>query len=194
MNLQQQSIFQPIYPYVLTTRQADELFVHIDNLLTHLYSAQNQSFEKIAYAVLDPQIAQSIQQIFNQRNLQWTNVEDVKSFLLDLKNNIRSFEVLTLTLPFNPSDQTLIGFANWSRTNLAPRILLEINIDKTLIAGTVAVFRGHYFDMSLKKRIDEIFAKQKNTILNQVRRQTPASLGNTVNQKISEPVHQPTAI
>lgn len=176
MNIEQQSIFFPIYQFVYTTHQADELFTHIDMLLNHLYSVQKDPFEKIAYGVLDPRIAQTIQQIFNARNLQWGNLEEVKTFLTGLKQDVRTFEVLTLTLSYQPTDQAIAGFTNWARTNLTPRILLEINLDPALIAGSVAIFRGHYIDLSLKKRLDEVFTTQKDNILHQKRTNPESSL------------------
>lgn len=197
MDIDQQSIFQPIYQYILTTHQADELFVHIDTLFNHLYTIQKDPFDKIAYAVLEPQIAKQIQQIFQERNLQWSHLEEVKSFLVGLKHDIQSFEILTLTLSYQPGDQTIAGFANWARTNLAPRILLEISIDPSLIAGSVAVFRGHYIDVSLKKRLDEVFSKQKDNILHQIRgaqKKSPENSEYSAVQNIRESVHQPTAI
>lgn len=169
MNTNTQSYFDPVFAYIRTTEEAAELVNHIDLLLAKIYMTQKDPFEKIAYALLEPEIAKVIQDIFVKKQLSWSNAEEVKSFLTSLKSALKGFDVLTITLPYQPTSEDITAFSTWVKTNLGTTILLEVHIDQSLIGGAVIVYKGIYVDQTLQKKLDEYFIKHKDEIVSQIR-------------------------
>lgn len=166
--MQAPSPFQSIIAYVRTTQEAAELLLHIDSLLTRLYTVEQEPFEKIAYASLDPQIAKAIHDEFISLHFSWSNSEEIKNFFNNLKETVQHHAVITLTLSYKPSNESITAFSNWTRTNIDSNTLLEINLDQEMIGGAVIVYKGNYLDLSIKKSLTDYFQKHKNEILKEL--------------------------
>lgn len=166
-------MFHPLFTYVRTTHEASELLTHIDILLSQYFKVQKDPFEKIAYEVLSPVIAQEIHKIFSGKNLSWSNPEEVKAFLTGLKATVQQCEVMTITVSYEPAGEDITAFANWSRTNFAQNILLEIHVDPAIIGGAVIIYKGNYIDHSLKKKLTDYFTKDRQMLLSKIRKPTP---------------------
>lgn len=164
-----QSLFQPILTYVRTTHEADELYLHIDTFLTQYYKVQKDPFDKLAYTYLDPAIAKTIQQIFDERKLSWQHFEEVKQFLTELKKCLTSCDVITLTLPNEPTNDDITGYVTWIRNNLEAFTIIETHVDPTILGGVVVIYKGHYIDQSIKKRLSEYFSNHAAEVLQKLR-------------------------
>jgi hypothetical protein len=165
----QQSIFQPIFAYVKTTHEADELLNHIETLLSRLYTQETKPFESIAYSILDPEIAKAIHEVFLSLHFSWSHPEEIKIFFTRLKDELKRFEVITLTLAFTPTSDAVTAFSNWTRSNISLTTLLEINIDHHLLGGAIIIYQGNYLDLSVRKKLDEYFQKHGNEILSRLK-------------------------
>jgi hypothetical protein len=163
-----QSPFQPIIAQVKTTNEAAELLLHIDTILARIYTLESQPFEKIAYASLDPQIAKVIHETFASFRLSWSHSEEVKNFFSNLKDAIRRCAVITITLAYKPSSESITALSLWTRTNIDANTLLEINLDHDLIGGAIVVYKGNYLDLSVKKSLNDYFQKHKSEILKEL--------------------------
>ena len=162
------SVFQPIFTYVRTTHEADELLNHIDTLLSRLYTQETKPFESVAYSILDPQIAKVIHVVFLELHFSWSHPEEIKMFFTNLKDEMKRFEVITLTLAFTPTSDAINAFSNWTRSNISLTTLLEINVDQHLLGGAIIIYQGNYLDLSVRKKLDEYFIKHGKDILEKV--------------------------
>lgn len=163
-----QTPLQSIFPFVRTTHQADELLMHIDAILAKLYTIEQQPFEKVAFASLDPQIAKAIHDTYLSYQLSWSNSEEIKNFFTTIKDTIKHLSVITLTIAYRPTNDGIESLSNWTRTNIYHNTLLEINVDQDLIGGAIIVFRGNYLDLSVKKKLDNYFTEHKGDILKEL--------------------------
>lgn len=59
-------------------------------------------------------------------------------------------------IAFEPDQDLRNTLLDWVQEQFGEDIMLEIRVDKTLIAGAQIYFEGKYIDASLRKDVDKI--------------------------------------
>lgn len=160
----QNSIFTELLTFVKTTADADQLESQIERLLTRIFQINKQSFEKELEANLNLNLAGAIKRIFTTQNLSYSKPEEMKAFLEQMRKELTACKVLTLTISFEPSHETIDLFFDWVRRELGPGIILELNADKTIVGGAIIVYQGKFMDMSIRKKLDDLFILKKEEL------------------------------
>lgn len=70
-----------------------------------------------------------------------------------LENYSDSVKPLTVYLSFEPSEQQVEELGSWVRDNLSKELMMDIKMDKELIAGCAFIWNGVYKDYSLRSRL-----------------------------------------
>ena len=98
------------------------------------------------------------------RDLKMNNLtnEELKKFLLKLQDNIRKMPIITLTIAYEPNEASLKAFLEWFIFNLKKQILIDIQIDKKLIAGTTINYYGKFKDYSVKPFFEQLINQKIN--------------------------------
>ena len=78
-----------------------------------------------------------------------------------LEKEVSSSPTVTLYLPFVPRLYEVPKLASWFRQNVHPQTMIDIKLDRRLIGGTAIVWKGNYYDFSLRYYL----AKSKESIL-----------------------------
>ena len=63
---------------------------------------------------------------------------------------------LTLTLALKPSPQLVKRIKAWLKKEMAPHLVLKIQVNPAILAGAIISFQGRYLDFSLKKKIEKL--------------------------------------
>jgi F0F1-type ATP synthase delta subunit len=71
---------------------------------------------------------------------------------------ISSLPVVTLTIAFEPDNQTLRDLSQWFTLNINRQVVFEIIVDPKLIAGAAITYNGRYEDYSVKTKFTQIVA------------------------------------
>lgn len=79
----------------------------------------------------------------------------IKDFLTVIQNKISYLPVLSITLAFDPTEETLQALSDWFLLN-KKQVLFEISIDKSLLAGVAIYYNSKYLDFSIKNRFEKI--------------------------------------
>lgn len=82
----------------------------------------------------------------------------VQQLIKTLTQQVTILPVLSITLSFEPNEETINLIATWIQSNIGHGILFDINIDKTILGGAIIEWRGVYKDFSLLKKIDTYFS------------------------------------
>jgi hypothetical protein len=80
----------------------------------------------------------------------------LKDFLTKIITYINSLPVLSMTLAFEPNEQTLHAISGWFLMQINKQVILDLTIDRSLIAGAAINYNGKYFDMSIKEKFKKI--------------------------------------
>lgn len=146
--------------HVKTTNDRDRLLSESDILLNSLFSPKKNAFEK-ALSSISVKNAEVIRESFLKKKL---GKQDIKDSLNQLKERVQKLNTINLTLSFSPSEDSIKSIFDWTSKNIGEGFILDIKEDPTILGGVVLVFKGQYIDLSLKKRLDEAFAKKRKEI------------------------------
>jgi F0F1-type ATP synthase delta subunit len=80
----------------------------------------------------------------------------LQNFLSLLQQTVSQLPLLTLTIAFQPKEETLKLLADWFPLNLKQQILLDITVDPSLIAGAILSYNGKHQDYSIKPTVEKI--------------------------------------
>lgn len=147
-----------------TTREVDDFSLEIDTLTSSLFNISKMSFDK-ALNSINQTLAKKITEILLKNNLDTANKEKVRDFLATLKDLIKKFKVIKLTLAFDPSRKTVENIHEFVSQNLGTGYILDIEVDESILAGAAIMFNGKYKDFTLKKSLEEAFANKRDEIV-----------------------------
>jgi len=81
----------------------------------------------------------------------------LKDFFDKIREKISSMPVISLTLAFEPGEETLKILSDWFPLNINRQVLLDIKVDIDLIAGAYISFNGKYSDSSVRPIFDRTY-------------------------------------
>jgi F0F1-type ATP synthase delta subunit len=81
----------------------------------------------------------------------------LKQFFDLVQEKVAALPVLTMTLAFEPKQQTLEALSQWFMLNLNKQVLFEITVDPSLIAGATLTYKGKFLDYSIRSTFQQIF-------------------------------------
>ena len=81
---------------------------------------------------------------------------------------MESLQILSLTLAFEPHENTLSKLWSWASQNVSKDVILDISVNPRLIAGATVSWGGKYKDYSQKSKLArsvyaDIWRTLKNT-------------------------------
>lgn len=79
--------------------------------------------------------------------------ESLDSLVKDLDHYTRTADVITFTLAAPPTSSVKANLVKWSRTNIAPDILISFQFNATILGGVVVRYGSRVFDWSFRRQI-----------------------------------------
>jgi hypothetical protein len=79
--------------------------------------------------------------------------ESLDSLVKDLDHYTRTADVITFTLAAPPTSSVKASLVKWSRTNIAPDILISFQFNATILGGIVVRYGSRVFDWSFRRQI-----------------------------------------
>lgn len=126
-------------------------------LKSYLSSVIFQSGVKEEFAASDSTWLGSFPPAF----IQQFNKDNISPVFADMESKIKKLKILTMYLPFDTDEQTLIQIGEKTRRTFGSLIVLDIRFNPNLIAGCALSWNGVYKDYSLRSQIEA----RKNEIL-----------------------------
>lgn len=156
--------YSDLLSLIKTTLEAQHALQEIDILMTHLYRIESGAPDEILAKYVSHDFAVSLIRSFKRNNVSWQEQEQTKDFLFGLKKSIEALKVLKLTLAFKPASHMVLLFSGRVRAELGQYILLDFSYDPSIMGGAIISFQGVYKNFTLKKRIADVFEKQREKI------------------------------
>ena len=94
--------------------------------------------------------------LLRENNVALDSTTALKDFLATIMTQCSSLPVLSLTVAFEPKEQTLQALSEWCLINIKKQLLFDIKIDPTLIAGATITLNGKYGDFSIKQKFAQV--------------------------------------
>lgn len=87
-----------------------------------------------------------------------SNASDEKELISIFKKfqeSVSSFDIARLDIAFEPTYEFLLKISEWIAREAGHKVILDINVSKTLIGGLQISFNGHFADASIEKKIKD---------------------------------------
>lgn len=158
-------IYSDLTNYIKTTRNLDDFSSEIDKLLESIFQPSiNKSFDS-ALKEISVRTAGWIKDVFLKNNLDISNREVIKNFLTRLKEQLKKYKTIKLTIAFEPSYSSIENIYNWVLEALDNSYILDIDVNTAILGGAIVVFNGQYRDLTLKKNLKDLFNTKRGEIL-----------------------------
>jgi F0F1-type ATP synthase delta subunit len=122
-------------------------------------------------------------------NINAESLPAVKDFLHKLQEQVTQLPVLSITIAFEPSQQTLAALSEWFLVNMKKQMLFDITVDKRLVAGAIINYHGKHRDFSVRPVFKQILENTLHATTNPAPAQQPTPPSET-----GHPLHQQTEI
>jgi len=149
--------YQGLIQLTQTTEDVVKLDEEIDLLLQSIYHVDKDMFEDTLEKMVRIRMAMEIRKLVKQAAI--SKKEEIKILLSNVYRTICALPILQLTLAFEPSDAVIGSISRWARQNLADGILLDLSLDRSVLGGAIIVYHGKFYDLTLKKKLQEVFDK-----------------------------------
>lgn len=153
------SLSPAILDRVLTRADRDELLSELDILLSAVYQKNEGDLKKDLEVILRADSATAILATLRAQGISTTSFLGLKTFLESLKDELYSLPLLRLTLARPPSLALNEAISDFARRNIHPDLLLDIEVDGSIVAGAQVSFAGRFADYSLEKRIAQALTR-----------------------------------
>src|SRR3989344_3585295 len=100
------TIFSDILSTLQTTQDVNDLLRELDFIASEIFKTKNKSLDKIL-PLISAKSAKNIADIFAKNKLNSGRKEEVSDLLEKLKESLKNFKIIKLTLAFEPSLNTI---------------------------------------------------------------------------------------
>jgi F0F1-type ATP synthase delta subunit len=94
--------------------------------------------------------------LLRDNNITSQSNNTLKDFLTKLQETTIALPLLSLTIAFEPTEETLKAFSEWFLLNVKKQVLFDIAVDPTLIGGATISYNGKHVNFSIKPTFDKI--------------------------------------
>ena len=128
---------QSVFDYILTRRDGEKL---IDLLEGMVFSGET----KVDLSLLSSEL--SVLSNLIDEDL------DLEKLLEEFRNAFWKLEFVNLKLAYTPTRTFLSELKRWFEKNMNGPVIIDLEVDKSIIGGAVIVARDHWRDLSIAQR------------------------------------------
>lgn len=143
------NMFDQILSKLKTTEQADRLVDELINLKANAFKPSAPALEELVLKELSTSYGEDLLLIIKQNK-----PVDVQKFINEFIEVLKNLPVLNLTIAFEPRSKSIDHFHAFITQNISKNILMNIEIDPSIVGGAQITFNGKYIDFSLKKLLE----------------------------------------
>ncbi|OGH14546.1 MAG: hypothetical protein A2687_00820 [Candidatus Levybacteria bacterium RIFCSPHIGHO2_01_FULL_38_26] len=155
-------MYSDILGSIKTVDQAREFGSEIDILIESLFKTEN-NFESYLNQI-SAHNARMIREASEKNSIDTKNQSMINDYLEGVKEELRKLKTIKITIAFEPSNKSIDLIFTWVSQNLGIGHILDISVEKSILGAAIIEYEGKYEDMSLKKKLDELFERRKEEI------------------------------
>jgi len=151
-----------LYSFFHTKGQANDFLIRLNNFSESIYKADFNLETSLANNLgLDKK--DKFMAMLRENNVNTASTSDLKNFLDKLTEKITNLPPLSLTLAFEPTEDTLKLLNEWFSINVKKQFMFDILVDPNFLAGVAINFNGKHLDFSVKEKFEKIL---KESLIN----------------------------
>lgn len=134
--------------FFTTKSQANDFAVRLSSVIDHMYTT-NFNLEKTLTTQFGIQKADIFLKLLREHNINTASTQTVQDFFKNIQETVSHLSTVSLTIAFEPSDETIKVLSQWFVFNMNKQVLFDIQVDHKLIAGAKINYNGKFKDYSL---------------------------------------------
>ncbi len=138
-----------------TKLEANDFSLRLSNLSDGLYET-GFNLEKALVDNLGIDKKDRFMVLLRNSHVNVNSVSALKDFLERLQEQIGKLPVLSITLAFEPNEETLKLLDEWFSLNLKKQFIFDIEVAPDIIGGAMINFNGKYLDCTLREKFAKI--------------------------------------
>lgn len=163
--------------FFITKSQATDFSVGLATLSEMLYRT-DFSLEQALMEIFGMKKKDLFLSLLREYHILQDSPSGLKDFITTIQTTIAQLPVFSLTIAFEPKEQTLKALANWFALQIKKQVLFDFTVDASLIAGATFTYNGQFKDYSVKVAVVQALQK----LLTQ---KTPNQSGQNLNSSSS---------
>jgi F0F1-type ATP synthase delta subunit len=140
--------------FFTTKAQATDFNTRLANVISQIYQT-GFDLEKTLMEQFGIEKKEKFITLLRDNKVNTDSASVLKEFLEKMQEKTSSLPVLTLTIAFEPTDQSLRSFSEWLLLNNNKHILLDIEVEKNLVAGASITYNGKYANYSIFPKFEK---------------------------------------
>lgn len=148
-------------PFCKTKSEAIDFSKRLAVISAKLYQT-NFNLEKEVLAEFGLMKKDKFISLLQENEVSTASVPALKDFFEKVQQTASTLPVLSLTLAFEPQEQTLSLLSQWFLLNIKKQVLFDITVNPSLIAGISLSYQGKYKDFSIKQKFDTLVTDMLN--------------------------------
>jgi F0F1-type ATP synthase delta subunit len=152
--------------FFITKAEANAFAQHLTKIFDTIYTA-HFDLDKSLMQELGMQKKEALIKLLRENKVQDSSIPALQEFLKKIQDAIATLPLVTLTIAFEPTNETLKAFSQWFLFTLKKQVIFDIHVDTSLVAGATITANGKFKDYSLKalfeKTIEEKPPMQQQT-------------------------------
>jgi len=153
---------------IRTVQEANNFCSEIDNILENFYKLKNKNLDELLSSSTENSTSSIIKKILSDNKIPSSDFASCEKILSQLKDWIKKMKVIKITLAIDPSSEVISHISDWINQNLETNTLIDIDKDESILGGAVLSINGNYKDFSLKKTLEDVFARKKNELIKNI--------------------------
>lgn len=147
-------MYSDILSLVTTTREREELLNELTSLKSALFDTKAGGLDHALSTEVRKSVAEKIRAGISK-------AKSAEDYINGLENELKALSEIKLSLATEPSENLLGVIFNWVYQNAGEGLLIDIEVDGSILGGAKVSYNGKYFDGSLVKSIESTFRPQK---------------------------------
>jgi hypothetical protein len=128
-------MYSDLVAQIRTRQEADQLLLAVRQLKQGQYSQSEVQVPSVLTSGLE-------------------SASDKQAWLAGLEQELTALPEVGLTLTVAPSESLLDSVATWIKTNLEPKAVVALKLDRQILGGAQISYQGKYADYSVRHALD----------------------------------------
>lgn len=143
---------QPLRAYLRTAYDMRMVLAVLEELQQSFYK-QKQSFSDTLDKQVPFPLSDTLKQLATKEQVDLNDNNQAQIFFSNLQKAIQEIPVVHVIMSIQPTIALINDMVHWLSANVKQFVILDFEVDKTLIGSAKIQFNGVYKDYSLKKQL-----------------------------------------
>ncbi len=151
--------------YIRTTDERDLIITELHQLFDSLHKVDKSQFSAILNKEVSVRTAEVVHTAIAEANVPNEDFSALENCLQTLKQELMLLTTVEITLAIKPQHEFLTQLYRWVQEHVGKQTIIQLAINPEIVGGIILVYQGKYINLSLSKRIDDVFTQHSHEIL-----------------------------